>query len=418
MSKKTSQSLRPRPRSSALYELDLTWISAHSPQAKGRVERSFGTAQDRLIKYMRIRGISDIETANRFLEDYMPLVNRRFTVPPACDVDAHRSCEGFHLDAIFSHQETRTIMADYTVQYNNDRYQILKDSAAPGMVRSKLTVQQPAGRQHLVAMAARVPGVREDYPPPGERRRCFSGRATPSLHGSGERHGRHAKARPPVEDEPQRSIPIPAQVGHFYLAENWTFLFGVDRGRRPVLATGYGVGLSARVRHGEGGALFGFRRERGYSKRCADPLWLCGVATVYVASRSSGARIGYHFVCCSPEKIPCIGCSTPLANDELHERLGIFAQCWGRQAPQAVESVLRKVPQALSYLVATDFPLRPEIAAIAERHNLPHKRRLRSTRGFFGDDTFAGLIRLIDLKQKCAWSDRADRLHPAVAGLW
>lgn len=127
----------------ALRELDITWIVAHSAQAKGRVERSFETAQDRLIKYMRTRGISDIETANRFLEEYyMPLVNRRFAVQPACDVDAHRGCEGFELDAIFSHQQTRTVMADYTIQFNNERYQILKDSAAPGMVRSKLIVEQ------------------------------------------------------------------------------------------------------------------------------------------------------------------------------------------------------------------------------------------------------------------------------------
>ena len=127
----------------ALRELDITWISAHSPQAKGRVERSFGTAQDRLVKEMRIRGISDIQTANSFLEEYyMPLVNERFTVAPACDVDAHRTCQGLDLDAIFSHQQTRTIMADYTIQLQNERYQILKASAAPGMVRSKLVVEQ------------------------------------------------------------------------------------------------------------------------------------------------------------------------------------------------------------------------------------------------------------------------------------
>jgi hypothetical protein len=127
----------------ALAELDITWISAHSPQAKGRVERSFGTSQDRLVKYMRTRGINDIETANVFLEEhYMPRVNERFTVQPACDVNAHRPCEGFDLNAIFSIHQTRTVTADYTIQLNNERYQILKDSAAAGMVKSKLIVEQ------------------------------------------------------------------------------------------------------------------------------------------------------------------------------------------------------------------------------------------------------------------------------------
>lgn len=126
----------------ALAELDITWISAHSPQAKGRVERSFGTAQDRLVKEMRLRGISDIQTANDFLEEYYtPLVNERFATNPACDVDAHRSRDGFDLDAVFSRQEPRTIMADYTIQFANQRYQILKQSALPGMVKTTLTVE-------------------------------------------------------------------------------------------------------------------------------------------------------------------------------------------------------------------------------------------------------------------------------------
>jgi transposase len=127
----------------ALAELDISCLHAHSAQAKGRVERSFGTAQDRLIKEMRLAGIRDIEAANDFLEDYyVPMFNERFAVEPACDIDVHRPCQGFDLDAIFSHQETRTIMADYTIQIDNQRYQIPKASAAPGMVKSKLTVER------------------------------------------------------------------------------------------------------------------------------------------------------------------------------------------------------------------------------------------------------------------------------------
>jgi transposase-like protein len=127
----------------ALCELDITYITAHSPQAKGRVERSFGTAQDRLVKELRLRNISDIETANSFLEEcYMPLVNERFAVPAAADVDAHRPAEGFDLDAIFSFQETRTVTRDYTVRFANRRFQIRKASAAAGLVGSKVVVEQ------------------------------------------------------------------------------------------------------------------------------------------------------------------------------------------------------------------------------------------------------------------------------------
>lgn len=107
----------------------------------------------------------------------------------------------------------------------------------------------------------------------------------------------------------------------------------------------------------------------------------------------------------------------PLSHDQLHECLETFAQRWARHGPQAVESVLRKVPQALSSLVETDFRARPKNAAIAECHNLTYKRCLRSTRGFFRDDTYAGLMRLVNLKHNCARNDGAEWLHLAATDL-
>ena len=135
----------------ALRELDITYIAAHSPQAKGRVERSFATAQDRLVKELRLRNIGDIATANSFLEEYyMPQMNERFAVPPACDLDAHRAAEGFDLDALFSLQETRTVARDYTVRFANRRFQIRKASAKAGLVGSKVVVEQRLdGSLHL-----------------------------------------------------------------------------------------------------------------------------------------------------------------------------------------------------------------------------------------------------------------------------
>jgi hypothetical protein len=77
----------------ALKELEVKVIHATSPQAKGRVERLFGTLQDRLVKEMRLRGIRTIEEGNGFLKQYLPVYNRRFSVPPRERDNLHRSTE-------------------------------------------------------------------------------------------------------------------------------------------------------------------------------------------------------------------------------------------------------------------------------------------------------------------------------------
>ena len=130
----------------ALRELDISYITAHSPQAKGRVERLFGTLQDRLVKELRLADISTIQEANAFLCDhYLPAFNERFTVDPACEADAHRPFEEHDLDAIFSTQERRHVNKDYTIQFPNQRYQIRKASAAPGLVGGKVIVEKRLG---------------------------------------------------------------------------------------------------------------------------------------------------------------------------------------------------------------------------------------------------------------------------------
>lgn len=126
----------------ALRELQIDYIPAHSPQAKGRVERSHGVDQDRLIKELRLRGLSTIEEANHFLEaEYTPMCNRRFAVPAVSSVDAHRRLTGFDLKAILSHQELRVVANDYTVQYRGQKWQILRQSFGGGLRRAKVTVE-------------------------------------------------------------------------------------------------------------------------------------------------------------------------------------------------------------------------------------------------------------------------------------
>ena len=119
----------------ALAELGIARISAHSPQAKGRVERCFGTLQDRLVKSMRLAGVANRQQANRFLMDeFLPDWNQRFVEAAKNPVDAHRPLTAEHnLAACLSHVEKRRIANDYTVQFQGRRFQIARTAVKAGM---------------------------------------------------------------------------------------------------------------------------------------------------------------------------------------------------------------------------------------------------------------------------------------------
>jgi len=109
----------------ALGELGVELIPAHSPQAKGRVERLFKTVQDRLVKELRLAGIATIEAANRFLEAWLPIYNRRFSVQPAQATDLHRpKPAGGDLNRILCIKTTRCLRRDWTVAYHGHLYQV------------------------------------------------------------------------------------------------------------------------------------------------------------------------------------------------------------------------------------------------------------------------------------------------------
>jgi transposase len=109
----------------ALKELGVEVIHAHSPQAKGRVERLFGTLQDRLVKEMRLRGIRTIAEGNGFLKQYLPIYNRRFSVPAREGNNLHRSLpKGLNLNAILCIKTERTLRNDFTIAHNKKLYQI------------------------------------------------------------------------------------------------------------------------------------------------------------------------------------------------------------------------------------------------------------------------------------------------------
>jgi hypothetical protein len=111
----------------ALRELGIELIRAHSPQAKGRIERSFGTAQDRWVKELRLAGAKTGAAANAILERLLPEHNRRFGKPARQATDAHRPLGRAHdLAAILSVQAQRVVANDYTIRFRNRFYQLLK----------------------------------------------------------------------------------------------------------------------------------------------------------------------------------------------------------------------------------------------------------------------------------------------------
>jgi transposase len=127
----------------ALRQLGIGSILALSPQAKGRIERSFRTAQDRLVKDLRLARISTMEAANAFLEaEYWPEWNARFARPTADFPNQHRGLtEQLELAAILCHVEQRVIGNDYTFSFAGQRYQIAREQAQAGMRHQRLRVE-------------------------------------------------------------------------------------------------------------------------------------------------------------------------------------------------------------------------------------------------------------------------------------
>lgn len=115
----------------AMKELGIELIFAHSPQAKGRIERSNKTLQDRLVKELRLQGISTPEEANAFLPTFLKDLNRRFAVVPQNPNNAHMSLlEEHSLDTIFCLHTSRVLSKNLTFQYNNIIYQIQTDRSS------------------------------------------------------------------------------------------------------------------------------------------------------------------------------------------------------------------------------------------------------------------------------------------------
>jgi hypothetical protein len=159
-----------------LRELGIGWIAAHSPPAKGRVERSFGTDQDRLVKHLRLAHVSTLEAANAFLEkEYWPEWNARFARPVQDFPNQHRPLTPYlDLAAILCHVEQRVIGNDYTFSFAGRRYQIAREDAQAGMRHQRLRVELRLNGDLKACYQGRYLhisecGARELAPPPTVR---------------------------------------------------------------------------------------------------------------------------------------------------------------------------------------------------------------------------------------------------------
>ena len=135
----------------AMEALGVELKLAHSPQAKGRVERMNGVLQDRLVKELRLAGISDMESANTFLEGkYLRAFNRQFVREAASAVDVHREVPR-NLNEVLSWEQERVVQGDWTVTSEGQRYQLDRQHEGLSLVRRKVIVRRLRdGRVQLV----------------------------------------------------------------------------------------------------------------------------------------------------------------------------------------------------------------------------------------------------------------------------
>jgi hypothetical protein len=137
----------------AMREFGVSLVPAYSPQAKGRVERRNGLLQDRLVKALRLAGISDLDAANEFLDQqFLKQLNRRFTVVAAEAPDVHRPLgRDCKLDEILSIQDQRVVAQDGTIRWQNRYFQLLRQKKEVSLAGRRILVRQLRdGRVHLL----------------------------------------------------------------------------------------------------------------------------------------------------------------------------------------------------------------------------------------------------------------------------
>jgi transposase len=150
-----------------LYELNIESICANSSQAKGRVERANLTLQDRLVKELRLQGISTMAAANLYVPSFIADYNRRFGKPPRNDFDAHRPMrDDEDLDLIFTWRERRKVSHALTLQYDKTIYLLPDTPVTRRLIHKYIEVYEyPAGRIELRADGTALPYASYDRLP-------------------------------------------------------------------------------------------------------------------------------------------------------------------------------------------------------------------------------------------------------------
>ncbi len=188
-------------------ELDIELFQAYSPQAKGRIERLFGTLQDRLVKELRRARASTLEQADRLLLDFLPRFNARFAQEPPQPESAYRSWPaGLDPDAVFCFKHPRTVANDNTIAFSGHRFQIPADRYRGTYARCRVEVRQHLdgqlstwyqGRQLLcIAPAERVPPRVNKFTP-----------LTPPQRQHPELKRPQPKPRKPMSNQPWKPAP-------------------------------------------------------------------------------------------------------------------------------------------------------------------------------------------------------------------
>jgi hypothetical protein len=149
----------------ALRELGVTQVFAHSPEAKGRVERTSGTFQDRLVAELRLAGVSTLAEANRVLGGFLTHFNQRFGVPAAQSGSAYREVpEGLDIDGVLCVKEIRRVAKDNTVRYRGRTLQLYPGAEQPSYARTHVEVQERLDGRLLVRHRGQIL-TPEDAPP-------------------------------------------------------------------------------------------------------------------------------------------------------------------------------------------------------------------------------------------------------------
>jgi len=180
----------------ALRELGIEWIAAHSPEAKGRIERLFETLQDRLVKEMRLTGIDSIEAANHFLEMcFLPEWEQRFSVAPRNPRNAHRRLyREQRLEEILSVRVVRKVADDHTVSWDGNRWGVPREEVCAGLRGAQVEMERRLDGSHWLRFRGRYLRLLH-CPEPASRAVSPSGLRPPVL--TAKQQSRVYKSAPP-----------------------------------------------------------------------------------------------------------------------------------------------------------------------------------------------------------------------------